>query len=157
MKTKMAAAGYHPRILSPKYGQTASVKRLTANRRLPFAVSGKMAKSIFGSLMSALPGSSPTRPPWPQGRVGENHGNEVALMFHWDLKSLKFKFIKKLSQDQGGNFLLPRHSIYGVNLSIFLETKTFHYKYTEILHLHQIYDATDFFFHFFNRLLKELR
>ena len=77
MKTKMAAAGYHLRILSPKYGQTASVKRLTANRRLPFAVSGKMAKS-----MSALfPGSSPTRPPWPQGRVGENHGNEVSLMF----------------------------------------------------------------------------
>ena len=30
----MAAVSYHPRILSPKYGQTASVKPLTANRRL---------------------------------------------------------------------------------------------------------------------------
>ena len=38
MKTNTTAASYHPRILSPKYGQTASLKPLTANRRLPFAV-----------------------------------------------------------------------------------------------------------------------
>ena len=34
----MAAASYHARILSPKYGQTPNVKRLTTNRCLPFAV-----------------------------------------------------------------------------------------------------------------------
>ena len=34
----MAAASYHPRILSPKYGQTGNVKPLTANRSLSFAV-----------------------------------------------------------------------------------------------------------------------
>ena len=38
MKTNMAAASYHPRILSPKYGQTPNVKPLTTNRGLPFAV-----------------------------------------------------------------------------------------------------------------------
>ena len=39
MKTNMAAASYHPRIVSPKYGQTGNVKPLTANRRsLSFAV-----------------------------------------------------------------------------------------------------------------------
>ena len=34
----MAVASYHPRILSPNYGQTGNVKPLTANRGLPFAV-----------------------------------------------------------------------------------------------------------------------
>ena len=34
----MAAAGYHPRILIPKYGQTDNVKPLTAIRGLPFVV-----------------------------------------------------------------------------------------------------------------------
>ena len=34
----MAAASYHLRILSPKYGQTLNVKPLTTNRALPFAV-----------------------------------------------------------------------------------------------------------------------
>ena len=29
---------FNPRILSPKYGQTANVKPLTANRGLPFVV-----------------------------------------------------------------------------------------------------------------------
>ena len=38
MKTNMAAASYHPRILSPKYGQTGNVKPLTVNRSLLFAV-----------------------------------------------------------------------------------------------------------------------
>ena len=38
MNTNMAAASYHPRILSPKYGQTGNVKPLTANRSLSFAV-----------------------------------------------------------------------------------------------------------------------
>ena len=39
MNTNVAAASYHPRILSPKYGQTGNVKPLTANRRsLSFAV-----------------------------------------------------------------------------------------------------------------------
>ena len=38
MKTNMAAASYHPRILSAKYGQTGNVKRLTANRSLMAAV-----------------------------------------------------------------------------------------------------------------------
>ena len=33
----MAAASYHPQILSPKYGQTTTVKPRTANRGLPFA------------------------------------------------------------------------------------------------------------------------
>ena len=34
----MAAVSYHPRIVSPKYGQTGNVIPLTANRGLPFAV-----------------------------------------------------------------------------------------------------------------------
>ena len=38
MKTNVAAASYHSRILSPKYGQTGNVKPLTANRSLSFAV-----------------------------------------------------------------------------------------------------------------------
>ena len=39
MNTNMAAASYHPRIVSPKYGQTGNVKPLTANcRSLSFAV-----------------------------------------------------------------------------------------------------------------------
>ena len=39
MNTNMAAASYHPRIVSPKYGQTDNLKPLTANRRsLSFAV-----------------------------------------------------------------------------------------------------------------------
>ena len=38
MNTNMAAASYHPRILSPKYGQTGNVKPLTANHSLSFAV-----------------------------------------------------------------------------------------------------------------------
>ena len=38
MKTSIAAASYHPLILSPKYGQTGNVKPLTANRSLSFAV-----------------------------------------------------------------------------------------------------------------------
>ena len=38
MKTNMAAASYHQRIFSPKYGQTGNVKRLTANYSLSFAV-----------------------------------------------------------------------------------------------------------------------
>ena len=39
MNTNIAAASYHSRILSPKYGQTGNVKPLTANRRsLSFAV-----------------------------------------------------------------------------------------------------------------------
>ena len=32
----MAAASYHPRILSPKYGQTGNVRPLTAKRSLSF-------------------------------------------------------------------------------------------------------------------------
>ena len=38
MMTNMAAASYHPRILSPKYGQMGNVKLLTANRSLSFPV-----------------------------------------------------------------------------------------------------------------------
>ena len=38
MKTNMAAASYHPRILSPKYWHTGNVKPLIANRSLPFTV-----------------------------------------------------------------------------------------------------------------------
>ena len=38
MNTNMTAASYHPRISSPKYGQTGNVKLLTANRSLSFAV-----------------------------------------------------------------------------------------------------------------------
>ena len=34
----MAASSYYPRILNPKYGLTANVKPLTANRGLPFSV-----------------------------------------------------------------------------------------------------------------------
>ena len=37
-ETNMAAASYHLRILSPKYGQMGNVKPLTANRSLSFAV-----------------------------------------------------------------------------------------------------------------------
>ena len=38
MKTNMAAANYHPRILSPRYRQRCNVKPLTANCSLSFAV-----------------------------------------------------------------------------------------------------------------------
>ena len=38
MKTNMAAASYHPRILSPKYEHPGNVKPLTVNRSLLFAV-----------------------------------------------------------------------------------------------------------------------
>ena len=38
MKTNMAAASYHPRILSPKYEHSGNVKPLTVNRSLLFAV-----------------------------------------------------------------------------------------------------------------------
>ena len=38
MKTNMAAASYHPRILSLKYGQTGNVKSLIAKRSLSFVV-----------------------------------------------------------------------------------------------------------------------
>ena len=38
MKANMAAASYHPRILSPNYGKIGNVKPLTANRSLSFAV-----------------------------------------------------------------------------------------------------------------------
>jgi len=38
MMTNMTAASYHPRILSPNYGQTGNVKPLTANRSLSFPV-----------------------------------------------------------------------------------------------------------------------
>ena len=48
----MAAASYHPRILIPKYGQTDSVKPLTANRGLPFVVGLYGQASIVRSLMS---------------------------------------------------------------------------------------------------------
>ena len=37
MKTNLATASYHPRILSPKYGQTGNVKPLT-EKPLSFAV-----------------------------------------------------------------------------------------------------------------------
>ena len=46
MTANMAAASYHPRILSVKYGQTANVKSLTANGSLSFAV--KWPTSIRG-------------------------------------------------------------------------------------------------------------
>ena len=38
MNTNMAAASYHPRILSSKYGQMGNVKPLHANHSLSFAV-----------------------------------------------------------------------------------------------------------------------
>ena len=38
MKANMAAASYHPQILSPNYGKIGNVKPLTANRSLSFAV-----------------------------------------------------------------------------------------------------------------------
>ena len=38
IKTNMAGASYHPRIVIPKYEQTGNVKPLTANSGLPFAV-----------------------------------------------------------------------------------------------------------------------
>ena len=49
MKTNMAAASYHLRILSPKYGQTGNVEPLTANRSLSYAV--KWQTSILSSLI----------------------------------------------------------------------------------------------------------
>ena len=48
----MAAASYHPRILIPKYGQTDSVKPLTANRGFRFAVRLYGQASVLKSLMS---------------------------------------------------------------------------------------------------------
>ena len=44
MNTNMAAASYHPRILSPKYGQTGNIKPLTVNRKPQFVVCSKMTK-----------------------------------------------------------------------------------------------------------------
>ena len=38
METTLAAASYHPRLLSPKYGQMGNAKPLTVNRSLSFAV-----------------------------------------------------------------------------------------------------------------------
>ena len=38
IKTNMAAASYHPWILSPRYGKTGNVQQLTANGKLSFAV-----------------------------------------------------------------------------------------------------------------------
>ena len=38
MNTNMAAASYHPRILSSKYRQVGNVKPLPANHSLSFAV-----------------------------------------------------------------------------------------------------------------------
>ena len=51
----MAAANYHPRIVSPKNGQTGNVIPLTTNRGLPFAVRWpnldlKVSKRSLGSL-----------------------------------------------------------------------------------------------------------
>ena len=48
MKTNMAAASYHPQILSPTYGQMDNVKLLTANRSWSFAV--KWLRSLFSKL-----------------------------------------------------------------------------------------------------------
>ena len=36
MKTNMVAASYHPRIVSPKYGQTGNLRLLTAKRGFQF-------------------------------------------------------------------------------------------------------------------------
>ena len=44
MKTNVAAASYHPQILSPKYGQMDNVERITANRKLQLVVCNKMTK-----------------------------------------------------------------------------------------------------------------
>ena len=44
MKTNVAAASYHPQILSPKYGQMDNVERITANRKLQLVVCRKMTK-----------------------------------------------------------------------------------------------------------------
>ena len=50
MKTNMAAASYHPRILSPKYGQTGKVKPLTAKRSLSFAVKWPNLDPTFSNI-----------------------------------------------------------------------------------------------------------
>ena len=46
----MAAASYHPRILIPKYGQTGSVKPLSANTRIAFC--GKIIWPSFDRKVS---------------------------------------------------------------------------------------------------------
>ena len=45
MNTNIAAARYHPRILSSKYGQTGDVKPFTANPQ--FVVCSKMTKPRY--------------------------------------------------------------------------------------------------------------
>lgn len=78
MKTNMEAASYHLRIFSPNYGQMYG-QRETANCKPPFAVWGKMAKPRCQPRSQAPLVLGP-RGDW--GQVEENHGNEVALMFH---------------------------------------------------------------------------
>ena len=48
MNTNVAAASYHPRILSPKYGQTGNVKPFTANL---YRLQENDQSSILRSLM----------------------------------------------------------------------------------------------------------
>ena len=53
MKVNMAAASYHPRILSPNYGKIGNVKPLTSNQ---FVVCSKITKprSFKRSLVSTF-------------------------------------------------------------------------------------------------------
>ena len=62
----MAAASYHLRILSPKYGQMCNVKPLTANRSLSFAVNWSnldVKVSTVNIVVDLRKG--PRRPPLP--------------------------------------------------------------------------------------------
>ena len=76
----MATASYHPRILSPKYGQKGNVKSLTANRSLPFA------------------------PPPPLEAYQEIYGNQSDQRLRHILYSIKIlkpiAFLKGLSQKE---------------------------------------------------------
>ena len=84
--------------------RTASVKPLTANRRLPFAV--RWPNRDF----NLVPGPSRTRPPWRRG-PGRREPWERGC-FNVSLTPIVqvHKRLPLKSQDRRGNFLLPSHS-----------------------------------------------
>ena len=63
MNKNKAAASYHTRISSPKYGQKSNVKPLTANRSLLFAVKWLNLDLKFSSSFLPLLRHSPHS--WP--------------------------------------------------------------------------------------------
>lgn len=86
----MATASYHPRILSPRYGQTDNVKSLTANRSLPFA-------PVKCALKTIMP--SPTLEAYQE--IYGNQSDQRLRHILYSIKILKpIAFFKGLSQKE---------------------------------------------------------